>query len=71
MNWTDLILATAVHLEEIVCVDGEDTRKLDSCTAYGLIDILLDMHLWFIISAKSQRLDLVNDGAEVAVKFLK
>ena len=53
MNGTDLILATTVHFEKIVCVNRQDTRKLNTCAADGLVNVLLDVHLRFIISAKS------------------
>ena len=67
MNGTYLILATPIHFEKVICVNWKDARKLDTCAAYSLVNVLLDMYLGFIISAKSKRLDLVNDGTEVAV----
>ena len=67
MNGTDLILATPIHFEKVVCVNWEDAGKLDTCAAYSLVNVLLDVYLGFIISAKSERLDLVNNGTEVTI----
>ena len=68
-----LSLAPPIQFKHVVRIDWQDVRQLDcacsNCQVHELLDV--DFRRGAVIGAESKRLNLINDWAEVAIKFLE